>query len=302
MMKHLKPTLISTLGLTLISTFASHAAQPLEVELYQGETASVNSTIFSNGESLIVMDVQRSTAEAKKLGQQIKAKGLPLTHILITHGHPDHYIGMDHLLKTFPDAKVVVANDAIKQDIIGFSTWMESVGWLDGEPNLKPKSAKHPQGFDYQNNIHVLPSNTLELSGGGSLTLETQYQPAEAEHVTTVYVDSLNALFMSDLGYNKVHLWMGQGVTSQHIDNWKQQLAELEKQYAPLNPTLYPGHGAPTDSTLFSTMIEYMEYFQQITKKAPTREAAMKAMKSRYPDYREADFLLKYSVDFHVNH
>ncbi|WP_051216541.1 MBL fold metallo-hydrolase [Ferrimonas futtsuensis] len=299
-MKRLNPTLISALGLSLASSFSASAAQPLEVELYRGETASVNSTIFSDGESLIVMDVQRSTEEAKKLGQQIKAKGLPLTHILITHGHPDHYIGMDHLIKTFPDAKIVVANDAIKQDIIGFSTWMESVGWLDAEPNLKPKSAKHPQGFDYQNRIQVLPSNTLAFAGGNTLTLETQYQPAEAEHVTTVYVDSLNALFMSDLGYNKVHLWMGQGVTNQHIDNWKQQLTEMERQYAPLQPTLYPGHGAPTDAKLFSTMIEYMEYFQAVTADAQTKEAAMDAMKSKYPDYREADFLLKYSVDFHV--
>ncbi len=35
----------------------------------------------------------------------IKNKGLPLTHIFITHGHPDHYTGMSWLSKTFPKAK-----------------------------------------------------------------------------------------------------------------------------------------------------------------------------------------------------
>ena len=34
------------------------------------------------------------------------------------------------------------------------------------------------------------------------------------------FVDDLNGFFTSDLGYNKVHLWMGQGVTDQHIKNW----------------------------------------------------------------------------------
>ena len=143
----------------------SQAAEPIQVDIYKGEIATVNSYIFSNGESLIVMDVQRATSEAKKLADAIKAKGLPLTHILVTHGHPDHYTGMDWLLKVFPSAKVVVANKDIKQDIIGFSTWMESVGWLDAEPALKPKSDKNPSGFDYENNITVLEGDTLEFDG-----------------------------------------------------------------------------------------------------------------------------------------
>ena len=138
---------ITTLAIVILlfSTFSqSQAAGKIEVGVYKGDVATVNSYIFSNGVSLVVMDVQRATSEAKKLGKDIKAKNLPLTHILISHGHPDHYIGMDWLLKEFPDAKIVVANKDIKQDIIGFSTWMESVGWLDAEPTLKPKSEKNP--------------------------------------------------------------------------------------------------------------------------------------------------------------
>ena len=62
-----------------------------------------------------------------------------------------------YLKDEFPNTKIVVATNKIKDDIIsGFSTWMESVGWLDAEPNLKPKTAENPDGFDYEGLIHVL--------------------------------------------------------------------------------------------------------------------------------------------------
>lgn len=291
---------LATLGLILAAVAQSQAAGPIQVHIYKGEIASVNSYIFSNGESLIVMDVQRATSEAKKLAEVIKAKGLPLTHILVSHGHPDHYTGMDWLLKVFPTAKVVVANEDIKKDMIGFSTWMESVGWLDAEPALKPKSDKNPDGFDYENNITVLEGDKLEFKGGGALKLETNYKPAESNHATTVYVEDLNSFFASDFAYNNIHLWMGAGVTDQHIRNWKDQLVAFEAKYGDSNPKVYPGHGDPTDMSVFRNMVEYIENFQRITANATSKNEAMAEMEKLYPDYKEAEFLLKNSVDFHV--
>lgn len=271
----------------------------IDVSVFKGEVATVNSYIFSNGQSLIVMDVQRATSEAKKLAAVIKSTGLPLEYILVSHGHPDHYIGMDWLLKEFPKAIVVVANENVKTDIIGFSTWMESIGWLDAEPALKPKSEKNPDGFDYDRLVTVLDSDELEFSGGGSLKLETHYKPAESDHATTIYVEDINSLFSSDFGYNKVHLWMGSGVTDEHISNWKTQLGGFQTKYGALNPTVYPGHGEPSTVELFGTLVKYIDDFQRIIVDASSKEDAMAEMEKLYPDYGEADFLLKNSVDFH---
>ncbi len=289
----------STLLLVLLACQSPQEMQ-IEVDVYKGGVATVNSYIFSNGKSLIVMDVQRATSEAKKLAEFIEQKGLPLTHILVSHGHPDHYTGMDWLLKEFPGAKVVVANEDIKQDIIGFSTWMESVGWLDTEPTLKPKSEENPDGFDYEENITVLKGNTLEFNEGGSLQLSTQYKPAECEHLTTVYVPGLNALFSSDFCYSKVHLWMGAGVTNAHIQNWREQLDAFNVEFADRNPTIYPGHGESSDLGLLDELIRYIDDFERVTASASSKQEAMTEMQGLYPDYAEADFLLKYSIDFHV--
>lgn len=293
-------------ALLLCLIFTSSHAQPgrLQVEVYKGDFATVNSFIFSNGKSIVVMDVQRKTYEAKKLAAIVRSKGLPLTHILISHGHTDHFTGMDWFHKEFPQAEIVVANEEIKRDIKNYAIYMDSGGETGAEPALepalRPKSPANPQGFDYENNIHVLPGRTLTLRGGGTLELETRYLPAEAPHMTTVYSRDLNALFLADFGYNKVHLWMGDDITRGRIADWRENLEHLRARYARLNPAIYPGHGDPADMSLFGTLIRYIDNFMRVTSNARSREEAMSEMEALYPDYRQADFFLKYSVENHV--
>ena len=273
----------------------------LTLDVYKGETAHVNTYLFSNGKSIVAMDVQRSSAEAKKLAQLIKSKGLPLTHIFVSHGHPDHYTGMDVLKKEFPNVKIVVATDKIKDDISGFSTWMESVGWLDAEPNLKPRTAENPDGFDYDGQIHTLNTSSFTLEGGGTLEINTDFLPAEANHLTTLYSKELNGLFTADWCYNGVHLWFGQGVDSEHVANWRRQLLKFKEKYGDSDITIYPGHGDKTDAKIFDTLIKYIDDFNATVAASKTEEEAMNKMKALYPTYKEADFLLLNSVKYHMS-
>jgi len=273
----------------------------LTLDVFKGETAHVNTYLFSNGKSMIVLDVQRSSEEAKKLVKMIKSKALPLTHIFVSHGHPDHYTGMYVLKKEFPNAKIIVATDHIKNDISGFSKWMESVGWLDAEPNLKPKSDKNPNGFDYEGQIHPLNASSFTLDGGGTLDINIDFPPAEASHLTTLYSKELNALFTADWCYNEVHLWFGQGVDPEHVANWRQQLVKFKEKYGDSDIIIYPGHGDKTDAKIFDVLIQYIDDFNATIKDSKTEEEAMNKMKALYPNYKEADFLLLNSVKYHMS-
>jgi glyoxylase-like metal-dependent hydrolase (beta-lactamase superfamily II) len=280
------------------------AAAPLHVDIYEGGFASVNSFIVSNGRSLVVLDTQRKTAEARKLADVIKSKHLPLTTILISHGHTDHFTGMAWLHHEFPAARIVVASEAIKRDIKAYAIYMDSGGQTGAEPALdpalKPKTVTNPDGFDYEHDIEVLHSRVLTLDGGGTLELTTDYPPTEAPHMTTVYSKDLNALFLADFGYDKVHLWMGDDITLERVAAWRAELLKIKARYAERNPTVYPGHGDPTDMSLFDNMVRYIDDYTRIVTHAESREAALREMRSLYPDYAQADFFLKYSVENHV--
>lgn len=271
----------------------------LQVEVFKGKEASVNAYLFHNGTSQILVDALRNSQEAEELAKLIQSKNLPLTHILVTHGHPDHYIGLDVLSKTFPNAKIVVASQEIKNDIIAFSTWMESVGWLDSEVNMKPKTVENPVGFDYEGKINILETKELALEGGGILQIESNYAGAEAEHLTTIFSEDLNAFFTADFCYNSVHLWLGQGVDAQHISNWKQQLETFKAKYQGTEVSIYPGHGEKSSIALFDVVLKYLNDFENVVAESHSKEEIMEKMKALYPTWEQADFLLLYSADYH---
>jgi glyoxylase-like metal-dependent hydrolase (beta-lactamase superfamily II) len=204
----------------------------------------------------------------------------------------------------FPQARIVVASEDIKRAIKAYAIYMDSGGETGAEPALdpalKPKTALNPGGFDYENRIEVLPGKTLTLDGGGTLELTTDYLPAEADYMTTVYSPELNALFLSDFGYNHVHLWLGDDISRQDIANWKSELGRIKREYAARNPTVYPGHGDVTDMSMFDTVMGYIDNYTRITLSAKTRSEAMEQMKALYPGWGEADFFLKYSLENHI--
>jgi len=272
--------------------------------VFAGDFATVNSFIISNGKSLLVLDAQRKSVEAQKLADRIRALKLPLAYIFISHGHTDHFTGMALLHRQFPDAQIIVASEAIRQDIKSYAIYMDQGGQTGAEPALepalRPKSPDNPGGFDYENAIRVLPGPTVALRGGGILEATTDYPPTEAPHMTTVYCKELNALFLADFGYNKVHLWMGDDIDRQRIAAWRAELLRIKARYASLNPTVYPGHGQPTDMTLFDQTVKYIDDFTRVTAAAKSPQAAQEAMQALYPTYQQADFFLKYSVENHV--
>ncbi len=271
----------------------------LKIERFAGREANVNAYILFNATHAVVVDSLRNRAEAAELAEVVRGSGRTLQAILVTHGHPDHYIGSRTLKEAFPSARIIVASEAIKTDVIDFSTWMQSVGWLDQQPQMKPKSAAAPEGFDYAQQMEVLGSDHFTLQGGGELEIRSDYPATESGHMATIFVPDQNALLTSDLTYHGVHAWVGQGVLREHVANWVRVLGELKANYGDPEVVVLPGHGAPSDSSLFDRMRVYLDDFISAVDGERTDADALARMKRLHPGLEQEGFLLAQSIAFH---
>ena len=265
----------------------------INIERYAGQQANVNSYLLSDANSVIVVDLLRNSPEAEELADHVQASGKKLETIFVTHGHPDHYLGLGVFHRRFPSVPVKVASGEIRDDIIGFSGWMESVGWLDAEPTMKVKSIKNPEGFDYAGIVQVLETPFLMLSSESTkIEVRCDYPSSECGHMTTLCIPEQRAFLGFDLLYNHVHAWCGPGVDQAEIRNWIQALDAIRQKTDEGDWTIYCGHGSEGKRELIGNMKGYLQTFLTVTAAARNREEAIGKMKESFPGFAQDDFLL----------
>ena len=270
----------------------------LSVSVFAAKEANVNAFVFSDAKGTLIVDATRNGKDARELARFARSKGAEPEIILITHGHPDHYFGIAVLRKEFPRAKILAASKQVKEDIIGFTRFMEAHKWLESEPSVKAKSESNPDGFDYENEIGILTGDELKLPAGGVLEVSAGFPATEAAHETVLFSRDLNALFASDLVYNRVHLWMGAGVDGPAAQNWKTELDLLRGKYGPLKSTVYPGHGPVTDAGVFGVDKKYIDDLLAAVASSRSPEEAKAKVMEEYPGWLNTDFILAQSIKF----
>ncbi len=273
---------------------AAAAAGPLTVERLAADESNVNAYVLADGAATLVIDATRNPTDGARVAALAQTHAGPVT-VLVTHGHPDHFLGLGALQAAIPGLRIVVARAEIKDDILGFATFMTEQGWLEGLPAMKPRTAANPGGFDY-GAIEVLAEDRITFPRGAVVELDASYDATEAAHMTTVYAPTANALFTGDLAYHDVHNWLGVGVTRASAEAWQRTLDQLAARYGARTPTVYPGHGAPGDVGLFAANRAYIAALLAVVDGGADEAAATKAMIERYPDHANRDFLLMMSV------
>jgi len=73
----------------------------------------ISSTLISGKRDAVLVDTAITVEQNQKLAEWIAASGKNLTTIYATHGHGDHFFGVNTIRKGFPNAQFVATREVI---------------------------------------------------------------------------------------------------------------------------------------------------------------------------------------------
>ena len=73
----------------------------------------ISSTIISGKRDAVLVDTAITVEQNQKLAEWIAASGKNLTTIYATHGHGDHFFGVNTIRKRFPNTQFVATGEVI---------------------------------------------------------------------------------------------------------------------------------------------------------------------------------------------
>jgi glyoxylase-like metal-dependent hydrolase (beta-lactamase superfamily II) len=252
-------------------------AAELSVQTYTAGPGGfrVNSHLIAGERDAILVDAQFLLGEAARAVEMVRQSGKNLKYIVVTHGHPDHFLGLQVFRDAFPDAKIIAAADVIP-DIQSYGP-IAIERWKPVFKDAIPDSFITPE-----------PANTTSLFLDGQEIQLIRTNEGESAHATVLWIPGIRALIAGDLVYNNVHLWLREN----RPDAWLAILDRLEK----LNPqTIYPGHGPAGGPELLAANRQYIRDFVAVTAKAVSKQEATDTLKAQYAAYE-----LPVIVDFSV--
>ncbi|GGJ52136.1 MBL fold metallo-hydrolase [Deinococcus roseus] len=253
------------------------------IDVFRGETVSVHSysspeagefvrsQIIETPHSLIVVDVQLSRQYAAEVRRYAESLGKPISRVIISHMHPDHWLGID----AFKDLPLYALSEVIGH--------LEMLGdfWI---------GLKKEELGDQIPDQKVIPQHVLqegeEVIDGVKFVFRKVTQ-AECLANLMIELPEVKTLLPQDLVYNNIHLFVGElhGENRDILcfDGWIKTLEQLKTEDFEL---VIPGHGDPTDSSVFDRSIGFLKDAQQVFETAKDHQEFKARLIELYPHYK----------------
>lgn len=246
----------------------------------------VNAYLVEGERELVAVDSTLTVSGGRELRERAEGIGKPLTAVVLTHAHPDHYGGAVALIDgldvpiyaTAGVGEVIRRDDPVKEEI------------------LRPMfGAEWPER-------RAFPSEAVadgaQLRFGDIELTVADLGPGESPH-DSVWFEGENRMraFVGDQGYNHMHCYLADG-------HWGEWLAHIDRLGAELpgDAHLHVGHGPVATPALLDWQRGYVERVVAATRDADwaDREAATAAVLAAADDYLPSDrlrFLLELSIE-----
>lgn len=256
------------------------ASARLSVRRFAGSEPGAwsNSYLVSGDSQAMLFDVVQLRSDAVRLAETIERSGMALTTVMISHAHPDHFLGLDVIVDRFPQVRVVATPDVVA-DLKADGPWMFSL--------LSEKLG--PEGPSRLVIPEPLTDKAIHVDGVALDVVE--FGEGESKHMGCLYLADAGAFLAADLIYDKTHLYLQE----RHLESWLERLDEFETFAEGRVSTVYPGHGDPSDLSLTVGTRSYLRDFAEAVR-AGDAASAENRIRERYPEHRVEQFLTFFSI------
>ncbi|MDQ1095887.1 MULTISPECIES: MBL fold metallo-hydrolase [Chryseobacterium] len=250
----------------------------LKIKVFNGGDTpggfAVNSTLIYGEKDAILLDAQFAESSAHRLVAMITENGVKPSRVYISHFHPDHFLGLSVLKKTFPDIRVLslpsIADDINSAFDFKIKYWGNTVLGLDG---AKEKVLVEPWDKDH-----------LELEGEKIEILGPLR--GDSDDASALWIPSIKTLLAADTVFADAYVWIADAKTKQARKDWYDILDRLEK----LQPeVVIPGHSPSNDPKYFHPdnikfTRKYIRDFEETWREASDSQEIIDKMNAKYPN------------------
>ena len=251
----------------VLETVTIHCVQAPE----DGEMT--NAQLIETADQLILVDTLQLKTHADELRTYVDSLGKPLERVIITHIHPDHWMGAPSFsgYPVYALEEVIGSINAMSDYFIGFHR------------SLHPDNTDEVIHREKVVPTEILQEGILEI-GGVQLNLIKVFNTESLVNLI-VEIPAEKVLLAQDLIYHKVYAYFGDRTSDGQysFDNWISALNNLKtKGYL----HVFPGHGDPSDSSVFDEQIGYLQFVRKLVYDGLQGEELIGEIIAQYPDYK----------------
>jgi len=229
-------------------------------------------TLIYGVRDAVLVDAFMTVKQANTLADWVASKGKKLTNIYITHGHGDHWFGVNTLLERFPNARAVATANTVAVMRLNASPAVLHGAWEQLFPGQIPVNLVIPE------EIH---GKVIDLEGNELVAIELGH--TDTDHTTCLHVPSIGLVVAGDAAYNDVHLYLGES-NAQKRQEWISALDKIES----LNPrAVVASHKRPENEDnprIIEETRQYIRDFDRLVDKTETAQELYDRMLELYPN------------------
>jgi glyoxylase-like metal-dependent hydrolase (beta-lactamase superfamily II) len=255
-----------------------------------------NSTLIYGEKDAILVDASQLLSDTHRMVAEIIPMRKNLTHIYVSHFHPDHHFGLLVLQHAFPQARIVALPSVVK-DIVFTSSHKVDMWAIDRfGPDDIPRKTTIP-----------MPLNEPRLLLEGEELLLSDDWEGDSINNSVVWIPSIKVACATDVAFHDCHIWPIESNVKRRV-KWRASIKKLREFDARI---VIPGHcndakirlmeevqekGSRTYTECIDWSLKYLDNYEEVYNTAKTGSAMVAAMTKLYPDVKAEDFAIHWQA------